>query len=196
MAAMEGTGRHPSLPAGTQTPTRCRSAPSRGVGDDKHASATRLTGAAASVLVEEPVGDVAEAVTVDGDRLAGAEVVAYDEHDHWKLLFNVRHCRSHVASALAGWRETALGLPGARSARWPAGSRRRRRRRSKKRSSDASLQVHGADRCRRGARARGAVALAAVDHLDVEERQSLPEHGYARRKSLRLSVRVKARVWL
>jgi hypothetical protein len=61
---------------------------------------------------------------------------------------------------------------------------------------DASLQVHGADRCRRGARARGAVALAAVDHLDVEERQSLPEHGYARRKSLRLSVRVKARVWL
>jgi hypothetical protein len=194
MAAMEGTGRHPSLPAGTQTPTRCRSAPSRGVGDDKHASATRLTGAAASVLVEEPVGDVAEAVTVDGDRLAGAEVVAYDEHDHWKLLFNVRHCRSHVASALAGWRETALGR------REPAGHRadraRRRRRRSKKRSSDASLQIHGADRCRRGARARGAVALAAVDHLDVEERQSLPEHGYARRKSLRLSVRVKARVWL
>jgi hypothetical protein len=43
---------------------------------------------------------------------------------------------------------------------------------------------------------RGAVALAAVDHLDVEECQSLPEHGYARRKSLRLSVRVKARVWL
>jgi hypothetical protein len=61
---------------------------------------------------------------------------------------------------------------------------------------DASVQVHGADRCRRGARARGAVALAAVDHLDVEEGQSLPEHGYARRKSLRLSVRVKARVWL
>jgi hypothetical protein len=132
MAALEGTGRHPSLPAGTQTPTRCRSAPSRGVGDDKHASATRLTGAAASVLVEEPVGDVAEAVTVDGDRLAGAE--AYDEHDHWKL-------RSMGVTVARTWpRHEPVGG----RLRWgylerdlhdgPL-ARGRRRRRSKKRSS-------------------------------------------------------------
>ena len=195
MAAMEGAGRHPSLPAGTQTPTRCRSAPSRGVGDDKHASATRLTGAAASVLVEEPVGDVAEAVTVDGDRLAGAEVVATTSTTIGSSFqcASLSLARGLGTSRLAGDCAGATWSAICTMARWLAAPTAKE---VEEAVLDASLQVHGADRCRRGARARGAVALAAVDHLDVEEGQSLPEHGYARRKSLRLSVRVKARVWL
>ena len=119
----------------------------------------------------------------------------YDEHDHWKLLsMCVTVARTWPRREPVGgrlrWSYLERDLhdgPLARGADGEGGRRSGPRRKP---------PVPGADRCRRGARARGAVALAAVDHLDVEEGQSLPEHGYARRKSLRLSVRVKARVWL
>ena len=61
---------------------------------------------------------------------------------------------------------------------------------------DASLEVHGAIDAGTGHAPAALWPWQAEDHLDVEEGQSPPEHGYARRKSLRLSVRVKARVWL